>query len=77
MKKYIIKNIGCDDETEFEIELTDEQLEFIIKLFDKNNIIADGGCQPELYIYNYEGYSNEWYDHPKPINRSNEELNGE
>ena len=77
MKKYIIRNVGCDDETEFEIELTDEQLEFIIKLFDKNNIIADGGCQPELYIYNYEGYSNEWYDHPKPINRSNEELNGE
>lgn len=77
MKKYIIRNVGCDDETEFEIELTDEQLEFIIKLFDKNNIVADEGCQPELYIYNYDGYSNVWYNRLKPINRSNEELKGE
>lgn len=77
MKKYIIRNVGCDDETEFEIELTDEQLEFITKLFDKNNIAADGSCQPELYIYNYDGYSNDWFNRSKPINRSNEELNGE
>ena len=71
MKQYIIRNVGCDDETEFEIELTDEQLELIIKLFDKNNIVADEYCQPELYIYNYDDYS---YNHTKPINRSNEEL---
>ena len=77
MKKYIIRNVGCDDETEFEIELTDEQLEFIIKLFDKNNKIADCGCQPKLYIYNYDGYSNKLFNRSKPINRSNEELNGE
>lgn len=77
MKKYIIRNVGCDDETEFEIELTNEQLEFTIKLFDKNNIVADEICKPELYIYNYDGYSNVWYNRPKPINHSNEELNGE
>lgn len=77
MKQYIIRNVGCDDETEFEIELTDEQLEFVIKLFDKNNIVANEYCKPELYIYNYDGYSNEWYNRSKKINRSNEELNGE
>lgn len=77
MKKYIIRNVGCDDETEFEIELTDEQLEFIIKLFDKNNKIADCGCQPKLYIYNYDDYINDWFNRYKPINRSNEELKGE
>lgn len=77
MKKYIIRNVGCDDETEFEIKLTNEQLEFIIELFDKNNIMADGSCQPKLYIYNYDGYSNEWFNCSKPINHSNEELNGE
>lgn len=77
MKKYIIRNVGCDDETKFEIELTNEQLEFTIKLFDKNNIVADEICKPKLYIYNYDGYSNVWYNRPKPINHSNEELNGE
>ena len=37
MKKYYIENRGCDDTTEFEIELTDEELKKVIRLFEENN----------------------------------------
>ena len=80
MKKYIIKNIGCDDETEFEIKLTDKQLEFVIKLFEKNNEIAYCVCTPHLYIYEYdENKKNPSWEYTDDLclNRDYEELNGE
>jgi hypothetical protein len=51
MKKYLIENMGCDDETDFEIELTDEELEIILKFIKLNNENATGHCQPVIGIY--------------------------
>ena len=51
MKKYLIDNIGCDDTTRFEIELTDEELETILKFIKINNESSSYGCQPKIEIY--------------------------
>ena len=54
MKKYKIANIGCDDSNWFDMELTDEELKLVIRLFEENNKIADYCCTPHLYIYEYD-----------------------
>lgn len=74
MKKYVIHNMGCDDSSEFEIELNDEELKTIIKVFEANNKIANYGCKPEIYIYEAEEWKKERWE-AKPLNKSYEELN--
>ena len=54
MKKYRIENYGCDDNVCFDMELTDEELKLIIKLFEENNKRASYCCTPHLYIYEYD-----------------------
>lgn len=51
MKKYLIDNNGCDDTTRFEIELTDEELQTILKFIKLNNKNSYYGCQPKIDIY--------------------------
>lgn len=51
MKRYLVKNVGCDDTTEFEIDLNDEELKVVVRLFELNNKSVVDGCMPELYIY--------------------------
>ena len=51
MNKYLIDNNGCDDTTRFEIELTDEELQTILKFIKLNNKNSDYGCQPKIDIY--------------------------
>lgn len=78
MKKYKIANIGCDDSNWFDIELTDEELKLVIKLFEKNNKRADCGCTPHLYIYEYDESKREhnWgYTENLCLNRDYGELN--
>ena len=70
MKKYKIENCGCDDTTEFDIELTNEELITAIKIFEANNKKADCGCKPELYIYDYDNEDSR-------LNRDYDELNKE
>lgn len=72
MKKYKIANIGCDDSNWFDIELTEEELKIVIKLFEENNKIADYGCTPHLYIYEYNENKKNLC-----LNRDYEELNKE
>lgn len=74
MKKYVIHNRGCDDSNEFEIELNDEELKTIIKVFEANNEIAYYGCKPDIYIYEIEEWKKGRLD-AKPLNKSYEELN--
>lgn len=74
MKKYVIYNRGCDDSNEFEIELNDEELKTIIKVFEANNKIADCGCKPDINIYEVEEWEKESWE-AKPLNKSYEELN--
>lgn len=50
MKSYIIKNVGCDDTTTFEIILDDEELNTIISFAIKNNKSKDDYCQPYIEI---------------------------
>lgn len=57
MKKYKIANIGCDDSNWFNMELTEEELKVVIKLFEKNNKIAGlklENKKMEKYINNIE-----------------------
>ena len=78
MKKYKIANIGCDDSNWFDMELTEEELKVIIKLFEENNKIADYGCTPHLYIYEYDKNKKSWeYTEDLRLNRDYEELNKE
>ena len=58
MKKYLVNNIGCDDETLFEIELTNEELQIITKFIELNNKNSTGGCQPIIELYD-EYYNND------------------
>lgn len=80
MKKYKIANMGCDDSNWFDIELTEEELKVVIKLFEENNKIADCGCTPHLYIYEYDENitdSNWEYTENMCLNRDYEDLNKE
>lgn len=74
MKKYVIYNRGCDDSNEFEIELNDEELKTIIKVFEANNKVADYGCKPDIYVYKVEEREKGSWK-AKPLNKSYEELN--
>ena len=51
MKKYLIVNRGCDDETSFEIELDNNQLQLILKFCKLNNKSSRYGCQPTISVY--------------------------
>ena len=74
MKKYLIANIGCDDHTEFILELTDEELKTIIKFCDENNKVADYQCKPEIQIFEYDENIVSYYDYDKPINNQYEDF---
>lgn len=50
MKKYRIENEGCDDTTYSEMELTEQELELLIKFAKENNKNSHCGCQPRIYI---------------------------
>ena len=54
MKKYKIVNSGCDDFNWFYMELNEEELKVVIKLFEENNTIANCCCTPHLNIYDNE-----------------------
>lgn len=49
--KYLICNIGCDDTTETEIELTEEELKTIIRFAKENNENSTYQCKPSIAIY--------------------------
>ena len=45
-----------NNQTEFILELTDEELKTIIKFCDENNKVADYQCKPEIQIFEYEDF---------------------
>ena len=77
MKKYLIQNHGCDDSTEFEMELTDEEVKFLIKVFEENNRHADNQCKPRLFISDEYTKPGIWYDSKHRLNKSPNEIIGE
>lgn len=76
MKKYKIANEGCDDSNWFDMELTDEELKLVIRLFEENNKIADYGCTPHLYIYDCDKNKEHYYydNEDLRLNRDFEEF---
>lgn len=73
MKKYHIDNCGCDDTTEFDIELNEDELKIILKFVEANNKVADYCCKPEIYVYEM-GESKKVSWEAKPLNKNYEEL---
>lgn len=55
MKKYKIENWGCDDVTEGIFELTDEQYQFLNKIFEELNKNSKYCCMPTISIERVEG----------------------
>ena len=51
MNKYLITLNGCDDTTYCELELNDEELDFLVKISKEINKYSDYGCQPTISIY--------------------------
>ena len=64
--KVLINNNGCDDTTEFELDLSEKEFNIILNFAKINNEMAKRHCQPTIAIYkNYKfdelnGY-NIWY----------------
>lgn len=66
--KYLICNFGCDDTTECEVELSEKELDILIKIAKEINKNSECICQPRIGIfkkyikevYNEED-ENEWY----------------
>ncbi len=50
MRKVNIRVIGCDDETEFQMRLSDEALVVVKRLEKRCNDTSHGGCQPVIEI---------------------------
>lgn len=53
-KKYLVCNMGCDDSNWFFINLTDNELNLVVRLFRANNRRARNFCNPVLNIFPYD-----------------------
>ena len=42
--------VGCDDETAFEMECTDEEFSFLIRVAIKANNTSEYGCMPTIWL---------------------------
>lgn len=51
MKKYLIALNGCDDTTYCELELTDKELKFLIRVSKEINKYSTYQCEPSISIY--------------------------
>lgn len=49
-KKYVICLRGCDDITEFEIELDEKELELVNKISELSLQTSTYGCMPDLTL---------------------------
>lgn len=49
--EYQINIMGCDDETYFDIELTEEEYKLIKKISKMSDENSSCSCQPVLFIY--------------------------
>lgn len=49
-KVYEIILEGCDDETVFDMDLSDEEYELVKKISDKANETSEYSCMPRMYV---------------------------
>lgn len=50
VKTYKIKLEGCDDETEFDMQLTEEEFNLLKRVSEKANETSTYRCMPRMYI---------------------------
>lgn len=50
MKSVRITLSGCDDATIFTMDVTDEQLLFLMEVGRRSDLASEYNCQPELWI---------------------------
>ena len=53
-KVYVISLVGCDDETVFEVDLTEEEANLVTKIADKANETSTYQCMPGMFIHEKE-----------------------
>lgn len=51
MPLYLIRLIGCDDTTEFTMELTDQEADLLEKISIKSQEVSTYNCMPKLKIH--------------------------
>lgn len=51
MGKYIIELRGCDDSTEFTMDIADCDLDILIEVAKKSHETSEYRCQPEMFIF--------------------------
>lgn len=74
MNKYLIQVEGCDASTEFVMELTDEELQLLLKVAHICNKTSTYGCMPRIWVFDKfvisdcsdDNYVS--YEHELPIN---------
>ena len=49
-KEYEITLNGCDDDTIFSMELTQQEYEFLLRVSELANKTSTYGCMPRLYV---------------------------
>ena len=49
-KEYEIILSGCDDETVFTMELTQQEYEFLMRVSELANKTSTYGCMPRMYV---------------------------
>ena len=49
-KRYVISLLGCDDSTEFAMELTEEEAALMVRVGELSEQTSQCGCQPTLCI---------------------------
>lgn len=48
---YLIRNVGCDDETVGLVYMTDEQLYFFKNVIENLNRNSECACMPTVHVY--------------------------
>lgn len=51
MKKVTISLCGCDDITSIDMEVTEEELEFLHRLSKRSHEVSEYACMPTMEIY--------------------------
>ena len=63
MGKYLIRNEGCDDTTETEMDLSEYEYRVLEKFAVENNKNSHCGCQPRIEIYSNYKKEDEYYEY--------------
>lgn len=65
--KYKIITLTCDDLIAFDMILSYDELQLVIQLFEKNNMLASNCYTPHLLIFDYNGKDLSNYEHNKSL----------